>query len=174
MPGLETAVQKRLNIKYVDAKQLVQEAKENLELPASPLSPEQEDAVIQEACEIFEDMEPGEQDAMRVHQKDSSVEPEWQRKAKAAAAKREQQMQPLPTNDGEERGRRMAQQAQADPVLDDDDDNNNTTTVIVQEVDTPGSTTTTTVTKKVTKTSKTSVSKAPLEMDGKVVCCTIL
>jgi hypothetical protein len=166
----ENAIKQRLNIKYVDAKKLLQEAKENLGIEG-PIG-DREDEVIEEACEIFEDMEPEEQESMR-NTGSAGGEPEWKRKALAAAAKREQQWQHNNPNtgnneagslDSEERGKRMAQQAEADPVLEDQEDEGPVITT----------TTTTTVKKTVKKTANVTVSRVPMETTGKAVCCTIL
>ena len=150
MPA-ESVVQKELGIKYVDARKLVHEAQASLGIQGAAGDREQE--VIDEAIEIFEDLDAQEQDAMRVNS--SGGDSEWKQKAKAAAERREKEWAEQAAM--EERGRMMAQQAEADPVLPEASEN-----------DEGGGTTTVTTT--VTKTTRVIESKGPLEMDGKCVC----
>lgn len=81
MSGIDENVKNKLNIKYKDAKKLVEEARDVLGSDAT------DDQIIQEACDIFEDMPKQEQEAMETPIQ--SEEPEWKRKAKEQAARRE-------------------------------------------------------------------------------------
>lgn len=92
MPNLETAVAEKLNIKWVDAKRLVTEAIVNVEIEGEvPLDREEE--VLEEACELFEDLEEHEKAAMRKPKgpamNENGEEPEWKRKARENAERRE-------------------------------------------------------------------------------------
>lgn len=148
---VENLIQQRLGVKYTDAKKLLQEAQASLPDDAT------EAEIIEEACEIFEDLEPHEQSAMLKSQ--ATEEPAWKKKAIAAAERREAEWKEQA--EMEERGRLMAQQAEGDALVE-------RTQALPTEQ--PGTTVTTTV----TKTSRVTTSRAPLEVDGKVMCCTIL
>ena len=103
---LESIVQKRLNIKWVHAKQLIHDALRNCEIISDddsksttiPLS--RQDEIIEEACEIFSDLTTTEQDQMRLQttketpsNDDQESEPEWKRKARIQAERREAEWQ---------------------------------------------------------------------------------
>ena len=100
---LESIVQKRLNIKWVDAKRLIQDALRNCEVSSSDnggIPMHRQDEIIEEACEIFADLTMMEQDQMRqVHTENKSHnvkvndEPEWKRKARIQAERREAEWQ---------------------------------------------------------------------------------
>jgi hypothetical protein len=97
---LETIVQKRLNIKWVDAKHLVQDAIRNCDLESAlrhnKIPMDREDEIVEEVCEIFKDLDPDEQNRMRINNNGSSSdtnananEPEWKRKIREQAERRE-------------------------------------------------------------------------------------
>ena len=104
---LESIVQTRLNIKWVHAKQLIHDALRNCEIISDddsknttiPLS--RQDEIIEEACEIFSDLTTTEQDQMRLQttkettpsNDDQESEPEWKRKARIQAERREAEWQ---------------------------------------------------------------------------------
>ncbi len=103
---LESIVQKRLNIKWVHAKQLIRDASRNCEIIADDNSKSiaiilnRQDEIIEEACEIFSDLTTTEQDQMRLHHSketpsndDEDSEPEWKRKARIQAERREAEWQ---------------------------------------------------------------------------------
>lgn len=86
---VESTVKTKLGIKFVDAKKLVELAKDACEI-TSTVPPERFDEVIEEACELFADLPPTEQEEMKAA---ASVEPEWKRKAREACEKREAEFQ---------------------------------------------------------------------------------
>ena len=63
---LESIVQKRLNIKWVDAKRLIDDALRNCEITnpngSSEIPMNRQDEIIEEACEIFADLTTTEQE----------------------------------------------------------------------------------------------------------------
>jgi hypothetical protein len=91
MPNLENAVADKLGIKWVDAKRLVKQAILNVEIEGPVVPVDREEEVLEEACEIFEDLEEHEKAAMRKPQSQSnnSEEPEWKQKAIENAQRRE-------------------------------------------------------------------------------------
>ena len=88
MGGLENLVKQKLDIKWIDARRLVQEAQVALGIAKRDVG-ERQDEVLEEALEIFEDLPPEEQDEMRAPEE--VTEPEWKRKAREQAEKREQE-----------------------------------------------------------------------------------
>jgi hypothetical protein len=105
---VESIVQKRLNIKWVDAKRLVRDAMHNCELLSkqqqqhsnNEIPTHRQDEVIEEACEIFADLTSDEQDQMRLNTTTATTdndiddtEPEWKRKARIQAERREAEWQ---------------------------------------------------------------------------------
>ena len=104
---LEGIVQKRLNIKWVDAKRLIDDALRNCEITnpngSSEIPMNRQDEIIEEACEIFADLTTTEQEQMRLPNNDdttftskrdgSTTEPEWKRKARIQAERREAEWQ---------------------------------------------------------------------------------
>ena len=115
---IESIVQKRLNIKWVDAKQLIQDACRNCEISNigscndSGIPMNRQDEIIEEACEIFADLTVIEQDQMRISSNDHTAaadddngddtvpkqqcpakESEWKRKARIQAERREAEWQ---------------------------------------------------------------------------------
>lgn len=85
MASLETAVKDRLGIKWVDARDLVQQAKSNLGIAGGVLKSEEDD-VVDEAVQIFGKLPKAEQERMR---KVSSGD-DWKEKAARQAEKRQQ------------------------------------------------------------------------------------
>jgi hypothetical protein len=106
MHQLESIVQKRLNIKWVDAKRLINDALKNCEISnntgSSGIPMNRQDEIIEEACEIYADLTVTEQDQMRLSNEKDDVasksecpanEPEWKRKARIQAERREAEWQ---------------------------------------------------------------------------------
>lgn len=92
MPALEDQIKTKLGIKYSAAKQLIADAKKNLEITDGEEGEERADEIIDEATQIFEDdLLPEEQEAMKVS---GAVQSDWQQRAKAAAKRKESQQQP--------------------------------------------------------------------------------
>jgi hypothetical protein len=101
MPGkgtIQDQVKKKLNIKWVNARELTDEAIRVLHIDPRDADTirEREDDILEEACEIFEDLTPEEQNAMRIPEsadgeEGSSSAPDWKKKAMATAAKREKE-----------------------------------------------------------------------------------
>ena len=102
MPNIENTVQQRLGIKWVDAKRLVLDATRNCEINDCSIIPaDRNEEVIEEACEIFNDLDEAEQARMRksLADEDSAAaaaatittreEPAWKRKAREHAERRE-------------------------------------------------------------------------------------
>jgi hypothetical protein len=97
MPNIESTVQKKLGIKWVDTKRLVQQAAENCEIRnASDIPEDRVDEVTTEVYEIFEDLDEDEKASMRLGSPDSTAaaadvasEPDWKRKAREQAERRE-------------------------------------------------------------------------------------
>jgi hypothetical protein len=96
MPNIESTIQKKLGIKWVDAKRLVQQAADNCEIRnASDIPEDRVDEVTTEAYEIFEDLDEEEKARMRLGSPDSAAvtddapEPDWKRKAREQAERRE-------------------------------------------------------------------------------------
>ena len=89
MPNLDDSLKKKLGIKWKDAKRLIEEAKESLGYEQGPWDEEQEEEILEEATFIFEDYTPEEQEAMKVP--DAEKEPDWKRKAREQAEKRERE-----------------------------------------------------------------------------------
>lgn len=102
MSSVESTVQQRLGIKWVDAKRLVQDAARNCEINGLESTRNREEEVIEEACELFEDLDDAEKARMRISSpavdNDSAaaaagVEPAWKRKAREQAERREAEWQ---------------------------------------------------------------------------------
>ena len=148
--AIDDAIKQRLGIKYKCAKQLAEEARAALGSEAT------EDEIIEEACEIFEDMEEDEQEEMRVPA--TTEEPEWKRKAKEQAEKREQEWAK------EEEQKRLRAEAEARGELDE------------PEGPGYGVTTTTTTTRTISKTSKIVKVKpeGPATQVGATVSCCVV
>jgi hypothetical protein len=97
MPDLVQAVQQKLGLKYVDAKQLVAEARAVCEIDHDNDVPtERHDEVVEEACEIFKDYAPEQQARMKQQSAAATtttttndVVPAWKQKALAACQKLE-------------------------------------------------------------------------------------
>jgi hypothetical protein len=95
--SLEGAVQKRLGIKYVDSKRLVEQALMQCEIAIASaamtkIPKERYDEVLEEACEIFADLDVQRQDEMRIstsNSNESTGSPAWMVKAQQQAAQRE-------------------------------------------------------------------------------------
>lgn len=99
MPDLVQAVQQKWGLKYVDAKALVAEARAACEIDNNDdnVPTERHDEVVEEACEIFKDYAPEQQNRMKQQQQPSAaatttndVVPAWKQKALAACQKLEQ------------------------------------------------------------------------------------
>jgi hypothetical protein len=105
---LESIVQKRLIIKWVDAKRLIVDALRNCEISnsnGSGIPMNRQDEIIEEAYEIFADLAATERDQMRLSSNNrtsrddgdnaegTTNEPEWKRKARIQAERREAEWQ---------------------------------------------------------------------------------
>jgi hypothetical protein len=83
--ALENQIKTKLGIKYSAAKQLIEEAKANLEITDD--ADERADEIIDEATQIFEDdLQPADQGEMRVS---GHVESDFKKRAQLAAERRE-------------------------------------------------------------------------------------
>ena len=87
--ALVNALQKRLDIQWKGAVGLLEQAKSNCEIADENVPNCREDEVLDEACEIYADLTPSEQDALKVRPVDSSEIPDWKEKALRAAEKHE-------------------------------------------------------------------------------------
>ena len=91
MNKLEDSIKAKLNIKYSAAKQLIAEAKANLEITTDEEVAERQDEILDEATQIFEDdLLPDEQEAMR---SSGEVKSDWKQRAAAAQRRERAQMQ---------------------------------------------------------------------------------
>lgn len=88
MTNLADAVKKKLGIKWVDAKALVERAMESCEIQGDTVPKNREDEVLEEAIELFEDLDEAEQERMR---QEANEQPAWKVKALRAAEKREEE-----------------------------------------------------------------------------------
>ena len=89
---LVNALQKRLDIPWKGAVSLLEQAKTNCEITDETIPDSREDEVLEEACEIYADLTPAEQEALQVRPAaDSSGidHPDWKEKALRIAAQRE-------------------------------------------------------------------------------------
>ena len=87
---LVTALQKKLGIQWKGAVRLLDQAKANCEIPEEETPFDREDEVLEEACELFADLSPSEQEALKVRDpSEPQPEPEWKQKALRAAEKRQ-------------------------------------------------------------------------------------
>lgn len=104
MPNIEDTVKQKLGIRWLDAKRLVQDAVRNCAIDMegpnykkNSIPADREKEVIAEACELFEDLDEAEKDQMRKSRADEKnaiaadgvPEPEWKRKAREHAERRE-------------------------------------------------------------------------------------
>lgn len=88
---LETTIKQKLGIKFVDAKNLLAQAKEACEIANDAVVPSDRfDEVLEEACELFADLDEATQENMRAS---ASAEPEWKKRARAVCEKREAEFQ---------------------------------------------------------------------------------
>ena len=108
---LEDCLKKQLDIKYSAVSQLIKEAKTNLEIdPNEVLKEDRELEVLDEAIIIYEDDLTDEERADMKQQApaDPNAEPEWKRKARLAAEKREREWAEEDQRAKEEEARRQA------------------------------------------------------------------
>jgi len=81
MPA-DQLIKTKLSIRYIDARRLAQEAAQGLASGATEAN------IVEEACELFEDLGHEEQEAMKAA---ADAEPEWKRKALEQAERRERE-----------------------------------------------------------------------------------
>lgn len=94
--SLEDRVKKELGIKWVAAKQLIQQALDGLGDEVSD-----EDEIFDEVCDIFEDLPPEEQEDMKLKKNIASDEPDWKRKAREQAERREREFEERMANEAQ-------------------------------------------------------------------------
>ena len=165
---LENQIKDKLQIKWVAARRLAQEGKDRLGISNSD---GREDEVLLEALKIFQGLSPSEQEEMKLSPGEVD-EPDWKRKAREQAEKREKEWDEAAAIAKAKRDEEAAARARTEAVERGEP---------VEEISGP---------KRVTRVTKTTAGgKADEEMietlteeklDGqrikvtKVVCCTIL
>lgn len=98
MTSVESTVQKKLGIKWVDAKNLVHQATVACEI-SSGIPSDRTEEVINEACEIFADLDEAEQKRMRLPEPSNGgtggigEESDWRQKAREQAERRDAEWQ---------------------------------------------------------------------------------
>ena len=187
MTKLEESIKAKLNIKYSAAKQLIAEAKQNLEITDEGADREEE--ILDEATQIFEDdLLPDEQEAMRIS---GEVSSNWKARAVAAAERRkaeqeaaqpppdegvqekvaeEQEEQP-PVDEIEEQGDALVQEENVEEMVEQEGDGGDLGNEVITELKT------TTVAEDGTQTITTRTVKKTVTEEGQtkvVVCCVIL
>ena len=96
MTNLENAIKDKLGIRWVEAKKLLEKAKERCEIDSPEVPVDRENEVLEEACELFGDIPKSEQDEMKQSESDDLKnklmqqaqrrEVEWREKEAAAAS----------------------------------------------------------------------------------------
>ena len=186
MTKLEDAIKAKLNIKYSAAKQLIAEAKQNLEITDEGADREEE--IIDEATQIFEDdLLPDEQESMRVS---GEVTSNWKARAVAAAERRKAEQeaaQPPPEEevveeevveeqepaavDYQAQGGAVVEEEIVEEIVEQEGDGGDTGNEVITEMQT------TTVGADGTQTITTKTMKRTVTEEGQtkvVVCCVIL
>lgn len=187
MTNLEDQIKSKLNIKYSAAKQLIAEAKQNLEITAED-EDDRNDEILDEATQIFEDdLLPDEQEAMRVS---GEVKSNWKDRAVAAAQRRKAEQeadQPSapeeateqdaveelagPADEAYQQGQGEVEEEIVEEVVEQDGDGGELGNETVTEMKT------TTVGEDGTQTITTKTVKRTVTEEGQtkvVVCCVIL
>lgn len=97
--SLQQKVQKRLHIKYVNAKQLTEQAINEFKLNPELVDLVNDEDIVEEVVRLFNLLSKQEQDDMMMNSDINDIdnndtpEPEWKRKARIAALKREAEWQ---------------------------------------------------------------------------------
>lgn len=86
--SVEDVIKTRLGIKWSAAKELAAQAAADIK-ESTGQSDIEDDEIVEEACDIFEDLDEDEKEEMRLSAQ--PVEPHWKRKAREQAEKRERE-----------------------------------------------------------------------------------
>ena len=107
--SLQQKVQKRLHIKYVNAKQLTEQAINEFKLNPELVDLVNDEDIVEEVVRLFNLLSKQEQDDMMMSSdididNNDTPEPEWKRKARIAALKREAEWQLQLQQQGNDKG----------------------------------------------------------------------